>query len=146
VIRLTREAFDPGEALNTFCQARAATGAIASFVGLARGTGAKGPVLELEAYPGFTEREIEGFVAQAAARFGLQDAAVVHRIGPIGAGEAIVLVMTAAPHRRAAFEACDFLMDYLKSRAPLWKREFGPDGGRWVEPTEGDLADLGRWA
>jgi molybdopterin synthase catalytic subunit len=146
VIRLTREPFDPGEALNAFCSQRAATGAVASFVGLARGTGASGPALELEAYPGFTDREIEGFVAKAIERFDLQDAGVVHRIGPIGAGEAIVLVMTAAPHRRAAFEACDYLMDYLKSRAPLWKREFGPDGGRWVEPTEGDLADLARWA
>jgi molybdopterin synthase catalytic subunit len=146
VIRLTREPFDPGEALNAFCGQRAATGAVASFVGLARGTGAIGPALELEAYPGFTDREIEGFVARAVERFGLQDAAVVHRIGAVGAGEAIVLVMTAAPHRRAAFEACDYLMDYLKSRAPLWKREFGPDGARWVEPTDGDLADLSRWA
>jgi molybdopterin synthase catalytic subunit len=146
VIRLTREPFDPGETLNTFCGRRAATGAVASFVGLARGTGAAGPALELEAYPGFTEREIEGFVARAVERFDLQDAVVVHRIGPIDAGEAIVLVMTAAPHRRAALEACDYLMDYLKSRAPLWKREFGADGARWVEPTDGDLADLSRWA
>jgi len=146
VTRITRDSFDPGEALNAFSGGRAATGAIASFVGLARGTRSTGPVLELEAYPGFTEREIEGFVLEAIQRFGLQDAEVIHRIGPIAAGEAIVLVMTAAPHRRAAFEACDYLMDYLKSRAPLWKREFGPDGSRWVEPTEGDLADLERWA
>lgn len=146
MIRLIREPFDPGEALNAFCDRRSATGAVASFVGLARGVGGAGPALELEAYPGFTEREIEGFIARAVERFGLQDAAVTHRIGPIHAGEAIVLVMTAAPHRRAAFEACDYLMDYLKSRAPLWKREFGPDGARWVEPTDGDLADLTRWA
>jgi molybdopterin synthase catalytic subunit len=115
VIRLTREPFDPGEALNAFCRGREAVGAIASFVGLARGTGTGGPALELEAYPGFTEVQITAFIDEAVDRFGLHDAAVVHRIGPIGAGEAIVLVLTAATHRRAAFEACDYLMDYLKS-------------------------------
>jgi molybdopterin synthase catalytic subunit len=100
----------------------------------------------LEAYPGFTEREIGAMVDAAVDRFGLQDAAVIHRIGPIPPGEPIVLVLTAAPHRREAFEACDYLMDYLKSRAPFWKKEYGPDGARWVEPTARDLSDIGRWA
>ena len=143
MIRLTDHAFDPGAALNAFCAGRLQTGAVASFLGIARSGDGGG--LELEAYPGFTESEIAACVETARERFGLQDAAVIHRIGRISPGEAIVLVLTAAPHRREAFEACDFLMDYLKSRAPLWKREHGPDGSRWVDPTARDLADAARW-
>jgi molybdopterin synthase catalytic subunit len=146
MIRLVDQPFDPGAALADFCRGRSATGAVASFVGLARGDPSAGKVLELEAYPGFTEARIETFLAKARARFGLQDVHVIHRIGPIRAGEAIVLVLTASAHRRAAFEACDFVMDYLKSRAPFWKKEFAAEGPRWVEPTADDLADLERWA
>ena len=114
MIRLLTQAFDPGAELNRFSAGRTVTGAVASFLGLARSADAvTGPALELEAYPGFTERRIEAFVATAIDRFGLHDALVVHRIGLIGAGEPIVLVLTAAPHRREAFEACDYLMDYL---------------------------------
>jgi molybdopterin synthase catalytic subunit len=143
MITLTDKVFDPGAALSAFCAGRSETGAVASFVGLARG----GPAtaLELEAWPEFTATEI-GKVAEAARRrFALHDVAVVHRTGRIAPGEAIVLVMTAAAHRREAFEACDFLMDYLKSRAPLWKKEHGPEGSHWVEPTTRDLADAQRW-
>jgi molybdopterin synthase catalytic subunit len=146
MITLTPQPFDPGAELNRFCAGRAATGAVASFVGLARGEPGQPVALELEAYPGFTEREIVAFAETAVDRFGLHDARVIHRIGPIAPGEAIVLVLTAAIHRRAAFEACDFLMDYLKSRAPLWKKEYAGDGARWVEPTARDLADAGRWS
>jgi molybdopterin synthase catalytic subunit len=146
MIALTDQALDPGAELNRFCQARAETGAVASFVGIARGERGASAALELEAYPGFTEGEIDTIARAAAARFGLHDVAIIHRVGRIGAGEAIVLVLTAAAHRREAFEACDFLMDYLKSAAPLWKKEHGPAGPRWVEPTARDLADVGRWA
>ncbi|HEY5105937.1 MAG TPA: molybdenum cofactor biosynthesis protein MoaE, partial [Caulobacteraceae bacterium] len=90
-------------------------------------------------------REIGRFAGEAMTRFGLDDVAIVHRFGVIAPGEPIVLVMTAAAHRREAFEACDYLMDYLKSRAPLWKKEHGPAGARWVEPTSRDLADIARW-
>jgi molybdopterin synthase catalytic subunit len=145
VITLTDQPFDPGAELGRFCAGRAATGAVASFVGLARGDPSRPVALELEAYPGFTEVEIEAFVEAAVDRFGLHDARVVHRFGPIAPGEAIVLVLTAAAHRRAALEACDYLMDYLKSRAPLWKKEVSADGARWVEPTARDLADIARW-
>jgi len=145
MIRLTSESFDPGAELNRFCAGRTGTGAVASFVGVARGEAGAAAALELEAYPGFTEREIERLAGETARRFSLDDVAVVHRIGPIPTGEAIVLVLTAAAHRREAFAACDFLMDYLKSKAPLWKKEFGPAGANWVEPTAGDLAALGRW-
>jgi molybdopterin synthase catalytic subunit len=144
VIRLTQAPFEPGAEIAAFAAGRAASGAIASFVGLCRGE-AGAPVLELEAYEAFAQAEIGSFVDAAAARFVLHDALIVHRLGVIAGGEPIVLVATAAAHRREAFAACDYLMDYLKSRAPLWKKEFGPAGPRWVEPTGGDLADLARW-
>lgn len=146
MIRLTLEAFDAGTELNDFSSGRAATGAVASFLGLARGDPAAPVALELEAYPGFTEAQIAALVDEAVQRFQLHDARVVHRFGPIAPGEPIVLVLTAAAHRRAALEACDYLIDYLKSRAPLWKKEFGADGARWVDPTARDSADLARWA
>lgn len=146
MIHLISETLDPGAELTRFCAARADVGAVASFVGLARGARHGQSVLELEAYEGFTDAVIEGFVAQARQRFGLLDVAVFHRIGAIAVGEPIVIVLTAAPHRREAFEACDFLMDVLKSRAPFWKKEIGPEGARWIEPTSRDLSDLSRWA
>jgi molybdopterin synthase catalytic subunit len=145
MITLTDQPFDPGAALNAFSAGRADSGAVASFLGLARGEAGQATALELEAWPEFTLPEIEKIAVEARRRFALRDVAVIHRIGKIAPGEAIVLVMTAAAHRRAAFEACDFLMDYLKSRAPLWKKEHGPAGARWVEPTARDLADAERW-
>jgi molybdopterin synthase catalytic subunit len=145
MIRLVAERFDPGAALSRFSAGRRITGAVASFLGIARGEAGQAVALELEAYPGFTEARIAQFIETAIDRFGLQDAEVIHRIGPIPAGDPIVLVLTAAAHRREAFEACDFLMDYLKSRAPFWKKEHGPRGWRWVEPTARDLADIERW-
>lgn len=143
MIRLTDQPFDPGATLNAFCAGRTDTGAVASFVGIARQGDGGG--LELEAYPGFTEARIGKAIDAARARFGLTHVAVIHRVGRIAPGEAIVLVMTASAHRREAFEACDHLMDYLKSRAPFWKREHGPDGARWVEPTARDVSDAARW-
>jgi molybdopterin synthase catalytic subunit len=145
MITLTDRPFDPGAALAAFSAGRTVSGAVASFLGLARGEAGQATALELEAWPEFTAPEIEKMAKAAAARFGLHDVTVIHRTGEIAPGEAIVMVMTAAAHRREAFEACDFLMDYLKSRAPLWKKEHGPAGARWVEPTERDLADLERW-
>ena len=145
MIRLTEARFDPGAELTAFCAGRTESGAVASFVGIARGEGGDATALELQAYPGFTEGEIGRMVEAAMTRFDLHDALVIHRHGPIAPGEPIVMVATASAHRREAFEACDFLMDYLKSRAPFWKKEHGPGGARWVEPTERDLDDLARW-
>jgi molybdopterin synthase catalytic subunit len=145
MIRLVAETFDPGAALNRFSAGRSLTGAVASFLGIARGEAGQAVALELEGYPGFTEGHIAAFIETAIDRFGLQDAEVIHRVGPIPPGDPIVLVLTAAAHRREAFEACDYLMDYLKSRAPFWKKEHGPGGARWVEPTARDLADIARW-
>jgi molybdopterin synthase catalytic subunit len=145
MIRLTEERFDPGAELTAFCAGRTESGAVASFVGIARGEAGAATALELQAYPGFTEGEIGRMVEAALTRFSLHDALVIHRHGPIAPGEPIVMVATASTHRREAFEACDYLMDYLKSRAPFWKKEHGPAGPRWIEPTERDLDDLARW-
>lgn len=146
MISLTDQGFDPGPLLSGFCRGRAETGAVASFTGLARAEGGETKILELEAYPGFTEAQIGAIAETAKTRFELQDLMIVHRIGQIAPGEPIVFVATAAAHRRAAFEACDYLMDYLKSRAPFWKKEHGPDGARWVEPRAQDHEDIARWA
>ncbi|MEO8813523.1 MAG: molybdenum cofactor biosynthesis protein MoaE [Caulobacteraceae bacterium] len=145
MIRLTELPFDPGAELTRFCAGRTASGAIASFVGLARDAGGGATALELEAWPGFTEARIGAIAEAARVRFALHDLVIVHRTGAVAPGEAIVLVLTAAAHRREAFEACDHLMDYLKSRAPFWKKEHGPAGPRWVEPTARDLTDAARW-
>ncbi|MDP3383953.1 MAG: molybdenum cofactor biosynthesis protein MoaE [Phenylobacterium sp.] len=146
MISLTDQGFDPGPLLSGFCRGRAETGAVASFTGLARAEGGETKILELEAYPGFTEAQIGAIAETARTRFDLQDLMIVHRIGQIAPGEPIVFVATAAAHRRAAFEACDYLMDYLKSRAPFWKKEHGPDGARWIEPRAQDHEDIARWA
>ena len=144
-VRLTFDPFDPGALLSEFCKGRSEVGAVATFTGLARAEAGSTTILELEAYPGFTEAQIGRIADQARARFTLADLLILHRVGKIAPGEPVVFVATAARHRRAAFEACDFLMDYLKSKAPFWKKEHGPDGERWIEPTAQDHADRERW-
>ncbi len=144
-VRLQTAPFRPGELLDTFSAGRRETGAVVSFTGLMRAENGQADTLELDAYPGFTEAEIGRTVEAAEMRFDLQDALVVHRYGAIAPGEAIVFVATAASHRRAAFEAADHLMDYLKSRAPFWKRSRGAGGERWIEPTVQDHVDAARW-
>jgi molybdopterin synthase catalytic subunit len=145
MIRLTFDPFDPGALLSEFSRGRSEVGAVATFTGIARAETGATTTLELEAYPGFTEAQIGKIASQAQVRFGLDDFLILHRVGKIAPGEPIVFVATAARHRREAFEACDFLMDYLKSKAPFWKKEHGPDGARWVEPRPEDHADLARW-
>ncbi|PZO67084.1 MAG: molybdenum cofactor biosynthesis protein MoaE [Paracoccus denitrificans] len=120
-------------------------GAIVTFTGLVRPDNGL-TALELEHYPGMTERALTAHATTAMARFELSDALVVHRFGVVAVGEPIMMVATAAPHRRAAFDAADFLMDWLKSRAPFWKREIGPEGpGAWVAARHQDEAALARW-
>jgi molybdopterin synthase catalytic subunit len=145
VIRLGAEPVDPGALLGAFCEGRTAAGAVASFTGLVRDEAGGAQALELEAYAGFTDRAVAEVADAAVARFGLQDILIVHRTGRVEVGEAVVFVACAAAHRRSAFEACDHVMDYLKSRAPFWKKSHGPDGARWIEPTDKDLADARRW-
>ena len=115
-----------------------------SFTGLVRADDGV-EALELEAYPGFIEPAIERIIDGAVERFGLDDALAVHRIGRIAPGQPVVFVAAAARHRRAAFEGADYLMDYLKSRAPFWKKSHEASGARWIEPTPRDQADLARW-
>jgi molybdopterin synthase catalytic subunit len=145
VIALQAAAFDPGALLAGFCKDRGDVGGVVSFTGLVRADQGQATVLELEAYPGFTEAEIARVAEAAKARWALIDYLVVHRTGRLAPGEPVVFVATAAAHRREAFEAADHLMDYLKSRAPFWKKEHGPDGAKWVEPTQRDLSDAARW-
>jgi molybdopterin synthase catalytic subunit len=142
---LQSEPFDPGALLSAFAQGRRESGAVVSFTGLARAEAGSVETLELEAYEGFTEAAIDEMAQATSKRFHLDDVLVLHRVGPIAPGEAIVFVAAAAAHRREAFEAADQLMDYLKSRAPFWKKSVGPDGARWIEPTERDKADAERW-
>ena len=123
----------------------AGAGAVVTFTGLVRGDDGL-TALEIEHYPGMTERALSEHAQAAAERFGLTDVLVVHRHGRIAVGEPIMMVATAARHRRAAFDAADFLMDWLKSRAPFWKREIGAQGPRgWVAAKDEDEAALNRW-
>ncbi len=122
-------------------------GAIVTFTGLCRDEDGRLAALELEHYPGMAEAEIGRVLAEAAERWPLQGALAIHRHGLVRPGEGIVLVLAASAHRTAAFEAASFLMDYLKTRAPFWKREHHTDGtlGGWVEATEHDAAAAARW-
>lgn len=122
-------------------------GAIVSFTGLVRELSEQGAIstMELQHYPGMTERALAEIVEQAKSRWPLQGVRVIHRYGPLAPGDRIVLALTASRHRQAAFEAASFLMDYLKTRAPFWKKESGPEGEHWVDARESDDAALARW-
>ncbi len=122
-------------------------GAVAAFVGTVRERGDGAPVsaMELEHYPGMTERAIESMVAQARQRFDVRGVRVIHRIGRLLPRDQIVLVAVTSRHRHHAFQACEFLMDYLKTQAPFWKKETTPEGARWVDARQADDAALARW-
>jgi molybdopterin synthase catalytic subunit len=122
-------------------------GALASFVGTVRdlNDGESVAELELEHYPGMTEKSLRNMAEEAARRWPLQGAVIIHRVGRLSPGEQIVLVVCASAHRQAALESCAFLMDYLKTRAPFWKREQTPSGARWVDARETDEQALARW-
>lgn len=137
--------FDPGAELTAFTAGVRGAGAVVSFTGLVRDEGGSTARMEIEHYPGMTEKAISGMVEQAATRWSLCDALVIHRYGPLEPGEPIMMVATAAPHRGDAFAAAEFLMDYLKSRAPFWKKEIGPGGAEWVAAKDTDEDALDRW-
>jgi molybdopterin synthase catalytic subunit len=141
-VRITEQAFDPGAEISTFHAGHQGAGALANFVGYCRDATAGHRVGELtiEQYPGFTEREITRLASEVSQKLGTLDLLVVHRVGSIRPGEAIVLVAALAAHRNAAFDAVRLLMDYLKTDAPLWKKESGPEGSRWIEPSDHDHA------
>jgi len=145
-VRIQVEAFDPGAESNAFLAQSAGAGASVTFTGLVRSRPAD-PVstLTLECYPELAITQIGKAIAEAVARFGLLRASVIHRHGTLTVGEPIVQVMALAPHRQAAFDGASFLMDYLKTDAPFWKKEATPDGDRWVEPRTEDDHARDRW-
>ena len=144
-IAVQSAAFDLGAESNAFAAAASGAGAIVTFTGIVRDNGGQLAAMEIEHYPGMTERAITAIATQAVDRWSLSDALVIHRHGRLAAGEPIMMVATAAPHRADAFAAAEFLMDYLKSRAPFWKKEIGADGAEWVAAKAEDEAALTRW-
>lgn len=147
MVRLEVEPIDPAELLDGFCRDRTDVGAVVSFTGLCRAStdGRSVEALTLDAWPGFTEAVMGQMETETRTRFDVKDVLAVHRWGTVEVGRPIVFVAVAATHRRAAFEAADFLMDQLKTRAPLWKREDGPEGRRWIEARPSDHTDAARW-
>lgn len=150
-VRVQSEDFDPGAELDALSRGRTDIGAIATFTGLVRADptadGASVATLELEHYPGMTEKALARIEQEAAARWPVTASMVIHRYGPLAPGERIVFVAVASAHRRAAFEAAEFIMDYLKTKAPFWKRESDASGdGGWVDARESDDAAAARWS
>ena len=140
-----REApFDAGALIAACGAGEPRVGAVAGFTGVVRGDDAL-TGMEIEHYPGMTEGQLQAFAGEAVERFGLIDVAVVHRVGRMEVGETIMAVACAAPHRGDAFAAAEFLMDWLKSRAPFWKKEHRADGESWVAAKESDEDALARW-
>ena len=145
-IVVQQEAFDVGAELNAFSAAQTNMGAIVSFNGIVRDLPGGGlDLMEIEHYPGMTEKALEIIASDAMKRWDLGDALVIHRYGPLKAGETIMMVASASKHRKHAFEAADFLMDYLKSRAPFWKKERAAGSSEWVASKIEDEDALKRW-
>jgi molybdopterin synthase catalytic subunit len=146
-IRIQEADFDTAQEIAALAKGRTDIGAVVTFSGLCRGDENGKPIaaLTLEHYPGMAEAEIKRHADEALSRWPLQGLTVIHRFGRIAPGENIVLVVTASPHRRAAFEAAEFLMDYLKTNAPFWKREESDKGTNWIEARDHDDAAAARW-
>ncbi|TXG78620.1 MAG: molybdopterin synthase catalytic subunit MoaE [Rhodocyclaceae bacterium] len=146
-VRVQEEAFDVGQELAALTSGRVDVGAVASFVGLVRdrNDGQGISAMTLEHYPGMTQSALEEIVEQAKSRWDLLDVLVVHRYGRLVPGDPIVLVLVSSAHRGEAFSACEFVMDFLKTSAPFWKKEVTPDGARWVDARETDAAAAQRW-
>ena len=146
-VRVQSEPFDAAAEARALTAGRRDVGAVVTFVGLCRDEGGTLAALELEHYPGMAEEEILRVVDEACSRWPLMGATAIHRYGKIAPGEDIVLVVTASAHRAAAFAAAEFLMDYLKTRAPFWKKEHRRDGssGDWVAAKDADDAAAERW-
>ncbi|WP_299210474.1 molybdenum cofactor biosynthesis protein MoaE [uncultured Tateyamaria sp.] len=137
--------FDFGAEAAGFAEGRAVSGAVVTFTGIVRDVDGGLQMMEIEHYPGMTEAALTEIANQAVTRWSLEDALVIHRHGRLDVGEMIMMVATAARHRKDAFEAAEFLMDYLKSRAPFWKREITKDGAEWVAARDEDEDALTRW-
>jgi molybdopterin synthase catalytic subunit len=151
-IRVQSEAFDPGFEINGFCARNRTSGAIASFVGQMRdfrgsrrNEGATLTSMTLEHYPGMAERQLAELVTDAGKRWTLDDILVIHRFGQLAPGEQIVLTAVASTHRAEAFAACEFIMDWLKTKAPFWKKETSAQGAAWVETRASDETRAEKW-
>ena len=147
-VRVQTDDFDIAAEIKALQGARTDIGAIVTFTGTGRGETKAGAItsMTLEHYPGMTEAELARVEAQAHERWPLQGTTIIHRVGDLEPGDNIVLVVTASKHRHAAFESAEFLMDYLKSKAPFWKKETGVDGtGSWVDARDSDEDALRRW-
>ncbi|MBD8492495.1 molybdopterin synthase catalytic subunit MoaE [Pseudomonas syringae] len=146
-VRVQAAAFDAGAEVNALHAANRGVGAVVSFVGYVRDFNDGQPVagMFLEHYPGMTEKALGTIIDQAGERWPLLGVEVLHRVGHLAPGEPIVFVGVTSAHRQAAFEACEFIMDYLKTRAPFWKREDTPEGPRWVEGRTSDQQAARRW-
>jgi len=146
-VRVQTADFDVGAELTALRANDPRIGALASFVGLVRdiNDGASVSGMTLEHYPGMTEKALEAIVADAQGRWDIFDALVIHRVGPLAPCDQIVLVAVTSAHRGEAFAACEFIMDYLKTKAPFWKKEATADGGRWVDARDSDDSAAARW-
>lgn len=146
-VRVQEADFDLGFELTVVRAGDPRVGALASFVGLVRdmNDGAGVSEMTLEHYPGMTEKALEAIVTEAKERWDIYNALVIHRVGPLKPCDQIVLVAVTSSHRGEAFAACEFIMDYLKTRAPFWKREATPDGARWVDARDADDSAALRW-
>ncbi len=147
-VRVQTGDFDIGAEIAAMRRGNPKVGAVASFIGVVRDLNEGDRVAEmtLEHYPGMTEKALEKMVAEARSRWEIYDALVIHRVGTLKPGDQIVLVVVTGAHRGEAFEACEFLIDYLKTRAPFWKKERTAAGVRWVEARESDDAAADRWS
>ncbi|MDD2885909.1 MAG: molybdopterin synthase catalytic subunit MoaE [Dechloromonas sp.] len=146
-VRVQEADFDVGVVLTALRAGDARVGALASFLGLVRdlNDGASVSEMTLEHYPGMTEKALEAIVAEAKERWDIYDALVIHRVGPLKPCDQIVLVAVTSAHRGEAFVACEFIMDYLKTKAPFWKREATPAGAHWVDARDSDDSAAARW-
>jgi len=146
-VRIQEQDFDISAEIAAMRGGNPAIGAVASFVGVVRdiNEGDRVATMTLEHYPGMTEKSIAAIIDEAGSRWQVLDALVIHRVGTLKPTEQIVLVIVASAHRGDAFAACEFIMDYLKTRAPFWKKEITPQGGRWVEARSADDKAAERW-
>ena len=145
IIRVQTDPFDYGRECADFAARGKGAGAVVTFLGVVRDDGGKLSRMEIEHYPGMTQKALTSIADEAIRRWQLTDALILHRHGTLLPGDPIMMVATAARHREAAFQAAEFLMDYLKSRAPFWKKEFGADGAEWVAAQDADEQALTRW-
>jgi len=146
-VKVQSEDFNSQVVVDALRTGRADIGAVVTFVGLVRDLAQSESIsaMELEHYPGMTEKALQDIVEQAHQRWQLQGATIIHRVGKLKPAEQIVMVAVASPHRGEAFQACEFMMDFLKTRAPFWKKEYTEQGAHWVDARESDDAALKRW-